>query len=69
MMTDGDQRLGVWEAVARPAREGDPAAGELGLDGAVPVLGCSEGVLELTVVQPPGRRAMAGDAFLRGQRG
>jgi methionyl-tRNA formyltransferase len=69
VMTDGDQRLGVWEAVARPAREGDPPAGELGLDGAVPVLGCSDGVLELTVVQPAGRRAMAGDAFLRGQRG
>jgi methionyl-tRNA formyltransferase len=69
VMTDGDQRLGVWEAVPRPAREGDPPAGELGLDGAVPVLGCSDGVLELTVVQPAGRRAMAGDAFLRGQRG
>jgi methionyl-tRNA formyltransferase len=69
VMTDGDQRLGVWEAVARPAREGDPPAGELGLDSAVPVLGCSDGVLELTVVQPAGRRAMAGDAFLHGQRG
>ena len=69
VMTDGDQRLGVWEAVARPAREGDPPAGELSLDGTVPVLGCAEGVLELTVVQPAGRRAMAGDAFLRGQRG
>jgi methionyl-tRNA formyltransferase len=69
VMTGGDQRLGVWEAVARPAREGDPPAGELGLNSAIPVLGCSEGVLELTVVQPAGRRAMAGDAFLRGQRG
>jgi methionyl-tRNA formyltransferase len=69
VMTSGDQRLGVWEAVARPARDGDPPAGELRLDGAVPVLGCSDGVLELTVVQPAGRRAMAGDAFLRGQRG
>ncbi|HEX3830808.1 MAG TPA: methionyl-tRNA formyltransferase [Solirubrobacteraceae bacterium] len=67
--TDRDQRLGVWEAVARPAREGDPPGGELDLDRAVPLLGCSEGVLELTVVQPAGRRAMAGDAFLRGQRG
>jgi methionyl-tRNA formyltransferase len=69
VMIDADQRLGVWEAVARPAREGDPPAGELAVDGAVPVLGCSEGVLELTVVQPAGRRAMAGDAFLRGMRG
>jgi methionyl-tRNA formyltransferase len=69
VMIDGDQRLGVWEAVARPAHDGDPPAGELRLDGAVPLLGCSEGVLELTVVQPAGRRAMAGDAFLRGLRG
>jgi methionyl-tRNA formyltransferase len=69
VMTDGDQRLGVWEAVARAARGGDPPAGELRLDGDVPVLGCAEDVLELTVVQPAGRRAMAGDAFLRGQRG
>ena len=68
VMIDADQRLGVWEAVARPDREGDPPAGELSLDGAVPVLGCSEGVLELTVVQPAGRRAMAGDAFVRGRR-
>jgi methionyl-tRNA formyltransferase len=68
VMVDADQRLGVWEAVARPAREGDPPAGELSLHGAVPVLGCSEGVLELTVVQPAGRRAMPGDAFVRGQR-
>ena len=69
VMADADERLGVWEAVARPAREGDPPAGELSLDGAFPVLGCSEGMLELTVVQPSGRRAMAGDAFLRGRRG
>jgi methionyl-tRNA formyltransferase len=69
VMTDGEQRLGVWEAVARPARDGDPPAGELRLDGVVPVLGCSEGALELTVVQPAGRRAMPGDAFLRGLRG
>jgi methionyl-tRNA formyltransferase len=69
VMIDGDQRLGVWEAVARPARDGDPSSGQLGLDGAVPLLGCSEGALELTVVQPAGRRAMAGDAFLRGRRG
>jgi methionyl-tRNA formyltransferase len=69
VMIDAESRLGVWEAVARPAHEGGPPAGELSLDGAVPILGCSEGVLELTVVQPAGRRAMAGDAFLRGQRG
>jgi methionyl-tRNA formyltransferase len=68
VMFDGEQRIGVWEATARPAREGDPPRGELSLDDTVLVLGCAEGVLELTVVQPAGRRAMAGDAFLRGQR-
>jgi methionyl-tRNA formyltransferase len=68
VMLDGQPRIGVWEATARPAREGDPPSGELSLDDTVPVLGCAEGVLELTVVQPAGRRAMAGDAFLRGQR-
>jgi methionyl-tRNA formyltransferase len=62
-------RLGVWEAVARPEHEGDPPAGQLSLDGAVPVLGGFPGALELTVVQPAGRRSMPGDAFLRGLRG
>jgi methionyl-tRNA formyltransferase len=65
------QRLGVWEAVARPPRAGDPQAGELRLDvegGRGPVLGCSPGTLELTTVQPAGRTAMPGDAYLRGLR-
>ncbi len=69
VLTGSDQRLGVWEAVARTAHEGDPASGEVRLDGTVPRLGCSPGVLELTVVQPAGGRAMPGDAFLRGRRG
>jgi methionyl-tRNA formyltransferase len=68
VMIDG-RRLGVWEAVARPAQAGDPPVGELRLDGPVPVLGCCAGALELTVVQPAGRRSMAGEAFLRGLRG
>ena len=34
-----------------------------------PVLGTVEGALELLVVQPPGRRAMAGEDYLRGRRG
>ncbi len=62
------ERLGVWEAVARPTAPGDPAAGELSLAGAQPVLGCRPGTLELTVVQPPGRRPMPGEAYLRGLR-
>jgi methionyl-tRNA formyltransferase len=67
-LADGE-RLGVWEAVARPRRDGDPAVGALSLDGATPLLGCTPGTLELTVVQPAGRRAMAADAYLRGLRG
>ncbi|HEX4008941.1 MAG TPA: methionyl-tRNA formyltransferase [Solirubrobacteraceae bacterium] len=66
---DGE-RLGIWEATARPAAAGDPAPGELRLDaGPVPVLGCSPGTLALDVVQPGGRRAMPGADFLRGRRG
>lgn len=67
----GGERLGVWEAVARPAAAdgSDPAPGQVSLDGTVPVLGCSPGSLELTVVQPAGRRAMAADAYLRGRQG
>ncbi len=64
------ERLGVWEArVARPGADpADLAPGEVSLDGAVPVLGCRPGRLELTVVQPAGRRAMRGEDFLRGRR-
>jgi len=60
-------RLGVWEARASAAA-GLPE-GEVSLNGAAPVLGCREGSLELLVVQPPGRRAMAAADFLRGRRG
>jgi methionyl-tRNA formyltransferase len=65
MLADGS-RLGVWRAQARRAAPGDPAPGELSLDGAVPMLGCTPGTLALAVVQPPGRRAMPGDAYVRG---
>jgi methionyl-tRNA formyltransferase len=34
----------------------------------VPVLGCTPGALELSVVQPAGRKPMPGDAYLRGLR-
>lgn len=60
-----DARLGVREAAVV---EAGPAVGTLALDGARPVLGCGEGALELVVVQPPGRRAMAGEDYLRGLR-
>jgi methionyl-tRNA formyltransferase len=65
---DGSERLGVWEATAHPEQPGDPAPGQLSLDGRVPVLGCTPGTLALLTVQPAGRKAMPGDAYLRGLR-
>ena len=68
---DRSERLGVWEAAARPPQAGDPGPGELRLDergGRGPILGCAPGTLELITVQPAGRKAMAGDAYLRGLR-
>jgi len=64
-LVDGT-RLGVWEA-----RVGEAvlAPGKVSLDGVLPVLGCGKGSLELLVVQPPGRRAMAAADYLRGLRG
>lgn len=44
-----------------------PAPGSISLDGPRPLLGCARGALELTVVQPPGRRQMSGEDFLRGR--
>jgi methionyl-tRNA formyltransferase len=66
---DRSERLGVWEAAAHPAAPGDPAPGDLSLEGRVPVLGCAPGTLALTTVQPAGRKRMPGDAYLRGLRG
>ena len=63
------ERLGVWEAAAHPPAPGDPAPGELSLEGRVPVLGCAPGTLALITVQPAGRKRMPGDAYLRGVRG
>lgn len=65
---DRSERLGVWEAAAHPEQPGDPAPGQLSLDGRVPVLGCTPGTLALLTVQPAGRKAMPGDAYLRGLR-
>jgi len=60
-----EERLGV--SSARVLGEGPPA-GEVSLEGSRPVLGCAEGALELLVVQPPGRRSMSGEDYLRGRR-
>jgi len=65
VVLDDGERLGVGSACAL---DSGPPAGELSLDGPRPVLGCAEGALELIVVQPPGRRAMSGEDFLRGRR-
>jgi len=64
-LPDG-RRLGVREARALPA--GGPPPGVVSLQGARPVLGCAQGALELLAVQPPGRRPMSGEAYLRGLR-
>jgi methionyl-tRNA formyltransferase len=63
-LADGG-RLGVREAAVA---DGGPPPGTLALDGPRPVLGCATGALDLLVVQAPGRRAMAGEDYLRGLR-
>ena len=63
-LRDGE-RLGV--SAARVLPDGPPE-GELSFDGPRPVLGCLDGALELLVVQPPGRRPMSGEDYLRGRR-
>ncbi len=67
-LADGSS-LGVRAARAVPSGPGLPPVGTVSFDGPVPVLGCAHGALELQVVQPPGRRAMRGEDFLRGRRG
>jgi methionyl-tRNA formyltransferase len=59
-------RLGVQGA--RAIDDGAVPAGELSLAGARPVFGCAVGALELTVVQPPGKRPMPAEDYLRGHR-
>jgi methionyl-tRNA formyltransferase len=60
---DGGERLGVLEA---SVEDGSLAAGQLAADGRALRLGCGQGVLRLDVVQPPGKRPMPADAYLRG---
>src|ERR1700722_1463124 len=64
-LSDGSL-LGVQRAaVARPPTA-DAIAGVYARDGRL-LLGCVEGQLELLEVQPPGKRPMAAEAFLRGR--
>jgi len=65
LQLDDGALLGVREARVLPD---GPAAGALSLDGRRPVLGCSDGALELVVVHPAGRRPMSGEEWLRGLR-
>ncbi len=58
--------LGVIDA--RALAGGGPSEGEVSFEGPVPVLGCASGALELLTVQPPGRRPMSGEDYLRGRR-
>ncbi len=62
----GEVRLGVQEARVVGT---DGAAGTLSMEGARPVLVCAEGALELLVVQPPGRRPMRSEDYVRGLHG
>jgi methionyl-tRNA formyltransferase len=56
--------LGVKHAML--AEMGAPAETGVYANGERLLLGCAPGVLELLVVQPPGKRPMDADAFLRG---
>ncbi len=60
---EGGERIGVREALAE---EGELAEGRLEPAGETLRLGCGAGVLRLVSVQPPGGRAMAAEAYLRG---
>jgi methionyl-tRNA formyltransferase len=57
--------LGVHRAALLDAEEPGSGAGPAARDGRL-LLDCKPGVLELLVVQPPGGRAMAASAYLRG---
>ncbi len=61
--TSGGERLGV-----RRARAVDVGvkAGEVKAEWGALLLGCGQGALRLEVVQPPGGKPMAADAYLRG---
>jgi methionyl-tRNA formyltransferase len=61
--TSGGERLGV-----RKARSVDVGVrtGEIRAEWGALLLGCGQGALRLEVVQPPGGKPMAADAYLRG---
>ncbi|MCB0862657.1 MAG: methionyl-tRNA formyltransferase [Solirubrobacterales bacterium] len=63
LQLDGDERLGIRHTAV--LAEG-PGAGEFAEVEGWPVLGCADGGLRLERVQPPGKKEMDGDAWLRG---
>jgi methionyl-tRNA formyltransferase len=65
VVLDDGSRLGV--VAARVVAGGGPPQGVVSFEGPRPVLGCAAGALELVTVQPPGRRAMSGEDYLRGR--
>lgn len=58
-----EERLGVRGTTIL---DSGPAEGQFGEREGWPVLGCGEGALRLDRVQPPGKKEMDGDAWLRG---
>ena len=62
----GGRRLGIVKV--REVSGPGLVPGELLLEPPRPVLGCADGALELLVVQPPGRRPMPTEDYLRGLR-
>jgi methionyl-tRNA formyltransferase len=62
----GAGRLGV--SRARVTDLPAPLGREIDLTGRRPLVRCTEGVLELLTVQPPGKRPMAAEDYLRGLR-
>lgn len=58
-----DERLGIR---ATTVLDSGPSAGEFADQDGWPVLGCGEGAIRLDRVQPPGKKEMDGDAWLRG---
>ncbi len=62
--TAGGERLGVRRASV--VAGGEVGLGELREQDGTLLLGCADGALRLEVVQPPGGKPMAADAYLRG---